>query len=84
MDIKEILQRRSPAYYSEYEMIFAIESYIIKFKNIDVKINLMKNFPDLNNLNPFGVFQLQKEYKNLMRAFEIVQNNYYNDIKNKY
>lgn len=79
MDIKEILQRRSPAYYSEYEMIFAIESYIRKFKNKEIRINLMKNFQNLDHLNPFGVFQLQKEYENLFRAFEIVQNNYYKE-----
>ena len=80
MDIIEILERPSPAVYSEEEMIFAIKEYIKQCKNVDVDINLYKGV-DVNN--PFARVQLSQEYMMLNSAFEHVQLNYNkNDIKN--
>lgn len=77
MNIKEILERKSPATYTISEMEFAVQKYIHKKTNTEVSVNVHKNFQDLNNINPFGVFELQNEYQRLMHAFSIVQNNYY-------
>lgn len=77
MDIREILERKSPAYYTISEMEFAVQSYIQKKTNRTILLNVHKNFKDLNKLNPFAQFELQKEYSKLMKAFTIVQNNYY-------
>lgn len=76
MEINEILQRPSPAYYTQDEVIFAVEKYIEKKKGVKIKINILKNFQDLDSLNPFGIFALQKEYEKLLKAFEIAQQNY--------
>lgn len=77
MDIKEILERPSPAVYTIEELEFAIGKYIEKKKNVKIKVNVHKDFFDIEDINPFGVFQLQNEYHKLFNAFEIVQQNYY-------
>ena len=76
MEINEILQRPSPAYYTQDEIVFAVEKYIEKKKGVRVKIDILKKYQDLDSLNPFGIFTLQKEYENLWKAFDIVQQNY--------
>lgn len=83
MNIKEIFERKSPAYYEISEMEYAVEQYIFIKKNIKVKINVYKDI-DLNqiNFNPFMQIKLQDEYEKLEYAFNIAQKNYKNDIKN--
>lgn len=82
MDIKEIIERPSPAMYTLEEMSYAIEKYIEKKTNKQVKINIFKNMSNIQDMNPWGIFMLQKEYQNIFNAFEIVQKEFFNDNKN--
>lgn len=84
MNAKEILERRSPAYYTIEELEFLVSDYIYRKKGIRVKVNVHKEMPEGQvYLNPFGKFKIENEYKNLFNALEIIQKDYFNnDIKN--
>lgn len=84
MNVIEILTRPSPSYYTVEEIEFVIADYIFRKKGIRIKINIYKDLPTTGDLylNPFGQFKMENEYKNLFKALEIIQQDYYNDIKN--
>lgn len=84
MNAIEILTRPSPAYYTVEEIEFVVADYVFKKKGIRIKVNIYKDLPSTGGiyLNPFGKFKMENEYKNLFKALEIIQQDYYNDIKN--
>lgn len=71
MDLKEILSRKSPSYYSIEECIYVVEKFIQQTKNVYVSINIYKNV-DLNYLNhPVVKTMLSRELHLLNNAFLI-------------
>lgn len=82
MNAIEILTRPSPSYYTVEEIEFVVADYVFKKKGVRIKVNIYKDLPQFGTLNPFGKFKMENEYKNLFKALEIIQQDYYNDIKN--
>lgn len=76
MDIKEILERPSPALYQIEEMEFAVEQYIYQQKNKVVKVETLRDFPKNGLLNQYGIMMYQDAINKLFLAFETVQKNY--------
>jgi hypothetical protein len=76
MDIIEIIDRSSPAYYTVEELQFAVEKYIEQKKGKSVKVNIYKGMPENMGLNHFWINKIDAEYSNLMNAFTVVQREY--------
>lgn len=71
MDLKEILNRKSPSYYSIEECIYVVEKFIQQSKSVYVNINIYKNI-DLNYLNhPVVKTMLSNQLNLLNKAFLI-------------
>lgn len=69
MDLKEILSRKSPSYYSIEECVYVVEKFIQQNKNINVTINIYRNI-DLNYLNhPVVKTMLSNQLNLLNKAF---------------
>ena len=76
MNYEEILERPSPCYISTDEAQYIVGEYIRRMTGEIIKVNIMKNFQTYNNLNPWGIFTLEKEHKDLFDTFNKIQNNY--------
>lgn len=71
MDLKEILSRKSPSYYSIEECIYVVEKFIQQNKSVYVNINIYKNI-DLSYLNhPVVKTMLSNQLNLLNKAFLI-------------
>lgn len=71
MDLKEILSRKSPSYYSIEECIYVVERFIQQNKNVYVTINIYKNI-DTNYINhPVVKAMLSNQLNLLNKAFLI-------------
>ena len=75
MDIKEIIQRKSPATYTVEELQFAVETYIEQKKGQNVVVNIYKDM-NMSQLTQFDMLRMDSQHVMLMNAFNIVQQNY--------
>ena len=75
MDIKEIIQRKSPATYTVEELQFAVEKYIEQKKGQNVVVNIYKDM-NMSQLTQFDMLRMDSQHVMLMNAFNIVQQNY--------
>lgn len=80
MNIDELLKRPSPQIYTVDEAKFIVEKYIEKKKGVKVDINVFKKtgYPT-EDMNPFGIFVLQTEFRNLWEAMLIASERYYDN-----
>lgn len=75
MDIKEIIQRKSPAIYTVEELQFAVEKYIEQKKGQNVVVNIYKDM-NMSQLTQHDILRMDSQHVMLMNAFNIVQQNY--------
>lgn len=72
MDLKEILSRKSPMFYTTDEACFVVEEYIFQTKNEKIKINLNKKIdPRLKINHPMYQVLMTTQLRNLNQAFLI-------------
>lgn len=76
MNISEIMERKSPAYYQPEEIVYAVEQYIYELKNRKVVINLKKNIDRMDDTMKF--FHMSNQYNLLLKAFNKAQEHYFN------
>ena len=75
MDIKEIINRKSPAHYTVEELQFAVEKYIEQKKGVKVEVNVYSGIM-MNKMTQFDILRLEQQYLKLMNAFDSVQRKY--------
>lgn len=69
MDLKEILTRKSPSFYTVEEACFVVEQYIYQVTNKKVKINIYKGTERLSPTHQMYTVLISNQLRLLNDAF---------------